>query len=399
MRPFLILCAALGLATSASAQLPAVTVTPRGDAGTLDLASWNIENFGTDGCEPCQVQRVKETVRGAGIEVWGLQEIVDEADFAALLDSLEQDGFDGALGPDPQFGNQRLAFIYDTSVLSDVSVVTILEPEAFNFAYRPPLELSATATVDGVARALRIITIHAKAQGDAEDRERRQGASEALKAYTDGLLGQGIDVIVLGDFNDELTTSISGGTSPYANYVADANYRFATADLDAAGESTYCGFGEGESSCNGTLASTIDHVLYTATLSGGVVEGDRYDELLTDIVQYTTIVSDHLPVLVRIDLAEAVDADEAPAPRSVRLAVARPARDLVRLSLRLDAPAEATLDVFDARGRRVARLAQRGFAPGTSDVLWDTSGLAPGLYLVRLQAGAEVVARAVPVVR
>ncbi|MEL6616635.1 MAG: T9SS type A sorting domain-containing protein, partial [Bacteroidota bacterium] len=56
----------------------------------------------------------------------------------------------------------------------------------------------------------------------------------------------------------------------------------------------------------------------------------------------------------------------------------------------LDAPTEITLDVVDALGRRVARLASGLHDEGEHRVAFDASGLTPGTYTVRLSAGTQV---------
>ena len=71
----------------------------------------------------------------------------------------------------------------------------------------------------------------------------------------------------------------------------------------------------------------------------------------------------------------------APAPN--------PFRGSTRLRFRLDAPGDVSLEVFDALGRRVARLAGT-FGAGEHPVPLDGAALAPGAYLVRLAAAGQV---------
>lgn len=55
-----------------------------------------------------------------------------------------------------------------------------------------------------------------------------------------------------------------------------------------------------------------------------------------------------------------------------------------------------SLEVFDLAGRKVARWLEGRHAAGSHRVVWDASGVPSGLYICRLQAGAEVrMARAV----
>lgn len=81
-------------------------------------------------------------------------------------------------------------------------------------------------------------------------------------------------------------------------------------------------------------------------------------------------------------------------PAATRLAPARPSpfRDRTTLSFEMAAAGEARLEVFDLRGARVRTLARGVLPAGRHTVEWHGDGesgarLAPGLYLVRLDAG------------
>ena len=81
----------------------------------------------------------------------------------------------------------------------------------------------------------------------------------------------------------------------------------------------------------------------------------------------------------------------APAPN--------PARGRVEIGYSLAAAGPAHLDVFDLLGRRVARLADGDAAAGAHTLSWDASGVALGVYVVRLDAGGERLTRRVVVAR
>ncbi|MEM1056527.1 MAG: T9SS type A sorting domain-containing protein [Bacteroidota bacterium] len=61
------------------------------------------------------------------------------------------------------------------------------------------------------------------------------------------------------------------------------------------------------------------------------------------------------------------------------------------IAFSLDAEASVSLAVFDALGRRVAVLAEGLYRPGTHRAVFEASDLAPGAYVVRLEAGGEVL--------
>ncbi|PAP76077.1 endonuclease/exonuclease/phosphatase family protein [Rubrivirga marina] len=384
--------------------LPAAaqTVPARGSDGTFDVATWNLEFFGDPSQGPSndavQLRNVVAVMQQGGIDLWALQEVVDTDDeWQTLLGELGTD-FGAYLGPEvsstPTF-DQRLAFVYDRSVVQPIRTRTILESEDYEFAGRLPLEMQARVTVGGVARTVYVITFHAKASTDTESYNRRVAAADALKDYVDDRIARGEEVIVLGDFNDYLVGSTRGGSfdSPYDVFVEDEGYVPATLPLQQAGINTFCR----SSTC--TSGDTRDHLLFTAGLGDLYVSdsADRYGELLTAVPSYTTSTSDHLPVLAQFTFMPTA-ADDGPEADRVALLDPAPSpfRDYTRLRFRLGASANVRLEVFDALGRRVASLAG-SFGEGEHAVPLDGRALTPGLYVVRLTAGDEVQAR--PIVR
>ena len=76
-----------------------------------------------------------------------------------------------------------------------------------------------------------------------------------------------------------------------------------------------------------------------------------------------------------------------------------PVRGATTLRYRLAAGADVELVVYDLRGRRVAVLAEGARAAGEHAARFDARGLAPGRYVVRLQAGGATRRADVTVVR
>jgi hypothetical protein len=67
-----------------------------------------------------------------------------------------------------------------------------------------------------------------------------------------------------------------------------------------------------------------------------------------------------------------------------------------RVAIRFTTPSVAVvrLDVFDLLGRRVAKLAQGPYGPGTHEVTWMADGqsgesIPPGMYWIRLRLGSD----------
>lgn len=383
----------LPLAAALAAVLPlavaAQTVPAKGDPLTFEVASWNVEFFGEPSLGPpdaVQLSNVAAVIGQAEIDLWALQEVVDRTEWSDLLSQLQTAGYAGRLGPqvsnDSRF-DQKLAFIYDPSVVQVVGTRTILDEFAYEFAGRLPFEMQARVTIGGDARTIYVVTFHAKASTGSEDYTRRAGGAAALKEYIDGRVARGEEVILLGDFNDYLTRStLSNRASPYASFVSDTTYTAATLPIEQAGRPTYCT----NAAC--TSGSARDHLLFTRGLTDAYVagSGDRFYELISAVPSYTSSTSDHLPVFARFAPRATADEDGPEAgPVALLPAAPSPFRTETALRFRLDAPADVRLDVVDVLGRRVASVAG-SFGTGAHTVPLDGAGLAPGLYVVRLDA-------------
>ena len=93
----------------------------------------------------------------------------------------------------------------------------------------------------------------------------------------------------------------------------------------------------------------------------------------------------------REDAPDALASLAVPAPN--------PATSRTTLAFRLAAPGRASLTVFDVRGREVARLADGPHGAGEHRVPFDTSQLAAGVYVVRLQTESGTESQRLAVAR
>jgi hypothetical protein len=82
-----------------------------------------------------------------------------------------------------------------------------------------------------------------------------------------------------------------------------------------------------------------------------------------------------------------VPGNGARAGLGLALAGAQPTARDVRLRFNLPEAGNASVEVFDVAGRRVAQLAQPSLSAGPHEVSWSARDLGPGIYAVRLTAG------------
>jgi endonuclease/exonuclease/phosphatase family metal-dependent hydrolase len=390
--PFRVLTLLIALAVApvaVSAQGPDVPAV--GVATAFDVATWNIEHFGHPERGPSDVelqfQNVLAIIQQAEVDLWALQELNHEPTFTRLLDELGAD-WEGFWQRDATVsGFTGYGYLWRTDRVEVLQTATILTEHNYDFAFRPPLLMRANVMHEGGARSgLRIINIHAKCCGRLEDWERRTRASAALKTFVDNFVNANLPVLVLGDLNDELRVSISGGrTSPYANFRTDAGrYHFGSLSLEDANVNTWCA----NSTC--TSGSTIDHVLITRPLFDAYVENStqRFNELLTSVPNYVNTTSDHVAVLSRFDFAPAVSAEDSapPATFSLDAPFPNPFHGRTTVSFTLAETATVRVEAFDALGRRVSSLVDGTLAAGAYETTFDAGALPPGLYLVRLTA-------------
>ncbi|GAB1818653.1 lamin tail domain-containing protein [Herbidospora sp. RD11066] len=299
------LAAAMALATLTT--LPAAqaaTVPSQGSATQLDVGNWNIEWFGSTGNGPTnealQQQNARDLMAGAGMDVWGLGEIVSTSAFNTLVAGMS--GYTGVVANDSRVTNgaqyysdfsnaeQKVALVWRSSMATLVGAKVILTNQNSNFAGRPPVEFTLRGTFDGVTRDLIFIVLHAKAGSDQAAYNLRSPASQALKSYLDTTYPTQ-NVFVIGDWNDDVDTSItSGNASPYANFVNDsARYTYPTRALSLAGVSSTAGYPD-----------FIDHQLVSNEVQAKYVAGSaKAFQPQAYISNYASTTSDHYPVFAR----------------------------------------------------------------------------------------------------
>jgi endonuclease/exonuclease/phosphatase family metal-dependent hydrolase len=249
---------------------------------TLDVVTWNIENFPQNGNT---VPLLKEMIEAMNPDIIAVQEIGSASNFTTLINSLS--GFEGII---TNSGSQRLGFIYKPAEITAFSGITELFTDdgcAF-----PRAALKTTIThVSG--RQVTLINVHLKCCDDFSAScgsaiTRRTNAGIKIKSYIEQNLANA-SVIVLGDFNEDITQP--EGNNVFTNFVNDAN-NFRFADMDIA---------EGPSSgwSYPSWPSHIDHLLITNELFDHVQEV-RTLTLNSCESSYYTNVSDHRPVLLRL---------------------------------------------------------------------------------------------------
>ena len=254
-----------------------------GSATTLDAATWNLENF------PKTSQSAEvaaDLIASIDLDLVGVQEIASVAAFEELLGRLPY--HDGALSPHTYADGsyQKVGFIWRQDLLAASGVQNIFYG-SFDAFPRPPL-LAKFTRLDGEHPSeFWSVTLHLKAGGAQEERDRRTLGVEKLYGYTNDLLEaeENAFVLLLGDFNERLDSNY--GTEVFEPYLNDtANYSFLTSGL-----------------ANGTFShiwgrSLIDHIIVSRNfLDNNATVEVAVPRLDQELTTYTALISDHLPVI------------------------------------------------------------------------------------------------------
>ncbi|GHA55584.1 hypothetical protein GCM10007389_03860 [Pontibacter akesuensis] len=299
-------------------------------AQTLDVMSWNMEFFGATqkdfgpNNELLQLQNAAELLDSIRADIIAVQEVSDENQLQQLVDMLPgyaricSDRYSYSFnGEDPNFPAQKLCFIYNTEVVTVVDERVLFEElydaaragqtdllnnypsgEASSFwsSGRLPYMVTVDATINGVTERIQLINIHAKSGSNNNDLARRAYDVQVLKDSLDTHYANA-NLILLGDYNDDVDASIGSGETVYQLFVQDIDYDVVTLSLSEAGLRSYI-----------TQENVIDHITISDELYEEYIEGsERLIIPFSYIENYGNTTSDHLPVLVRFELT-------APAP-------------------------------------------------------------------------------------
>ena len=260
---------------------------------TLDIITWNIENFPKQ--DNITINYLVELIDSLDVDIIALQEIKSEPDFNNLVDKL--DGWEGYRANSAYY-NIDLAYLYKSNLIIK-NINEIEELNDYNLA-RIPLLLE----VYFGGQSVYIINNHYKCCGNgtieniySDEEYRRQQACFLTKNYIDSNLDDQ-NVILLGDFNDELMDPDS--LNVFDIFIKDdENYQFVDMGI-AFGSSTnwsYPGF-----------PSHLDHILITNELF------DEFDNTLSTVQiihvedyfeggwnEYVNFISDHRPVGLKLN--------------------------------------------------------------------------------------------------
>jgi len=270
-----------------------------GSDRTFEVMTWNLEHFAKAGLTT--VDYVAQVIFYLDIDVVGLQEIEDSGYFTRLVEELNNLDSSACWVGYRAGGTsdwQELAYIINICSIQIIEgPYEIYDSEGTAFP-REPYVLKVRQN----GRDFICINNHLKCCGngmiendDWDEENRRQAASLLLEDYiADTLNGQ--NVIVIGDYNDEITDVENDNV--FWNFISQSgSYKFTDMDI-AKGSSADFSYP--------TWPSQIDHILITASLfdefdsQTSAVRVIRVDDYLENgWSEYDQNISDHRPVAWR----------------------------------------------------------------------------------------------------
>lgn len=260
----------------------AACVTP-GSPSALDIVTFNVEGFPKNGS--VSVNILASLIKAMDADVIALQEVASEADFNRMVDRLP--GWSGVFY---EIDNDQwnLAYLFkDSETTVSANSARLLFTGDLRAFPRPPFEIFIRHKPLNLEICL--INLHLKCCGGDDNEKRRQEASAKLKEYLDKSRYDD-NVVVLGDFNDEIS-STSSSQNPFLNFIEDSTaYLFADMGI-ARGSALWWSYP--------SYPSHIDHIL---------VSNELFSLIDTTVVvkaspcypEYNANLTDHRPVWLQL---------------------------------------------------------------------------------------------------
>lgn len=285
-------------ATSAGSAAQSLSDLSFGTEDTFDVVTWNIERFPKNG--ELTSDAVKDVLQALDADVFALQEIDEPDVLQELVDALP--GYEAFYQSSFYAG---LAYVYNSQTIQVQSIYEIYTTFPFWSPFpRSPVVMELTYNGEEIV----VINNHFKCCGDGfldlsdtDDEEyRRWTASNLLESYI-AANHPDTRVVLTGDLNDLLTDSPSNNV--FQSFL-DVPSAYSFADLPIAqGSSSDWSFPN--------WPSHLDHILITDELfdefasAGGAVETIHPEDFLPGgWPQHDSLLSDHLPVGIRIPVGD-----------------------------------------------------------------------------------------------
>ena len=262
-----------------------------GSYETLDIVTWNIENFPKN---EQTINYLSEIINEINVDLIALQEIESQNSFEELISNLNGSWY-GYRADDGNWG--ELSYLINTDNIQITHYpYTILDDYEHFYAYRTPYIVKVQFSNEEFI----IINVHYKCCGDGyveddywDEEYRRLIANQYLKDYIDFHFSNE-NVIILGDFNDDIAEPNTNNV--FNDFLFDhLNYVFTDLFI-AQGPSSDWSFPN--------WPSHLDHILITDELFDNISNDSvftfKIDDYMSGWWEYDNLISDHRPVVINL---------------------------------------------------------------------------------------------------
>lgn len=208
---------------------------------TLDVATWNLHEFGSDTTQHKQATNIKNVMNKIGADIYACEEVINVDSFKWLAENLDGNfgckysyyggGFNVNDTSNAAYAKAlKFGFLYRKSMFRNIQVRPLMKTSAganANFYGRFPFLVKCELLgADNNWSTFYFIIVHAACCPDDDGCNRRTAACHELKDTLDKYYSTE-KLVILGDFNDDLDTSICthGRVSNYS-YLADDSVKY-----------------------------------------------------------------------------------------------------------------------------------------------------------------------------
>jgi hypothetical protein len=378
---------------------------------TLDIVSWNINWFGNPmgGFGPADddlaEQNIKKVMNRLDADLYFFTEVVDVQRFRKMIHGIGGYGVSIAdycsNATDTLQGNyasgQKMAYVYRYSMIEAIQFKGLLRSSSSaygnwasgRFPYMMEAKMKPSGSFSGFQESVFFIGLHGKSGDTAQDHARRKAAAKELKDTLD-LQFNSAQVILVGDFNDDLDATISKEVSPnvsaYDDIVRDSTdndrYISISLPLSRANYNSVIGY-----------ADVVDHIIISNELEQRYLQGSV--QILEDIInwipQYATTTSDHYPLWCRFSSANLQTSIRSLPSGSTPVfrILGNPASDLLHLEI-IAEPNPVQIFLIGSDGKILFRRTIPNEMKSLISEEIDLQPFPAGYYFVRCSNGKKV---------
>jgi endonuclease/exonuclease/phosphatase family metal-dependent hydrolase len=269
-------------------------IFPPVDDDVMQVVTWNIEQFPKQGNSTLNI--LNTLIEDMAADIIAVQEVNDTDKFSEL--GLMLNNYNtiscGSSNPDSEWYNPVVGYIYNKNSVTIERSYKIFQNDNRRFP-RTPFVID----VIWKGQELTLINLHLKAMGDNyidysddwDEEVRRKDANTYIADYVNQELADR-QVIVLGDFNDEVQEPIS--TNVFTSFTNSGN--FVIADYEMTEDTQNYSFPG--------WPSHLDHIIINDNLVEEF-DSEKSDcftiKIDNNISGYESLVSDHRPVIIKLD--------------------------------------------------------------------------------------------------